>query len=915
MNLYIRYPSNIAGIPTYPNFASLPSSPVVIEAITLDTLTLYLYDTMSAMWKPIASPDTIFGVSDTNSMNLTVISNILSADLKLSAMGPDLNNTAIDLSIQTDGLKAQIPNADTSTDGALTATDWNTFNDKQPAGDYITDLTGDVSASGPGSVASTVNFVGGESAADVASATIIALAATSTNTPNTIVLRDGSGGFEAGTIVADALGLGVALPSEQLDMTGNINLPASTSTTGIIKVDGTNFLHSFNGGIYLGPNAGNFTSTGIFLLGIGDSALASNTTGNYNAAIGSLALSNNDTGSFNLAVGTAALLENTSGLGNSGVGLSALQYNTIGNMNTAVGAVALQNNVNGNANTAIGINALVDNINGGANTGIGVQALENNIDGEGNTAIGYLAGSSLTTGTGNTFIGAGAGSGSPATLNNSTAIGYSVNVQIDSAVVIGSTSQTIGFGNESPIAKIDVDNSANASIEILKLKGAIGQTADSILIIDSSSTVLARITAEGKLSLPSGSAASPSLFFTTESDSGIYSDVADEIVIATSGTERFRITATGDIDTTLSTGLVHSDASGILSSSLLVNADVDAAAAIARSKLASGSANHVIINDGSGVMSSEAQLAMSRGGTGQATATNAFNALSPLTTKGDLVTHDGTNNVRQGVGSNGQALVADSAQTNGIKWANVTVTRSSTVITNASSPYSATSANDIILANATSGAITVNLPAAGSNTNLVLTIRKTDSTTNAVTLDGNASETINGFTTYKLVTQNDTVVIYCDGSNWLVLDHAYPQTWKALTGWSSGGFTINSSSIFARREGDSLHVRGWVEVTSLTASPARLLLPSGYVLDTAKNSTGTNNGYLGVNVHGQSATKSIGSNDEIGAVFSDNSATDSLFITNRTTSFTFEARNGSDFLTSSDLLHFDAIVPMSGWPE
>lgn len=48
----------------------------------------------------------------------------------------------------------------------------------------------------------------------------------------------------------------------------------------------------------------------------------------------------------------------------------------------------------------------------------------------------------------------------------------------------------------------------------------------------------------------------------------------------------------------------------------LVNANIDAAAAIARTKLASGSANHVIINDGSGVLSSEAQLAVSRGGTG-----------------------------------------------------------------------------------------------------------------------------------------------------------------------------------------------------------------------------------------------------------------------------------------------------------
>lgn len=62
-------------------------------------------------------------------------------------------------------------------------------------------------------------------------------------------------------------------------------------------------------------------------------------------------------------------------------------------------------------------------------------------------------------------------------------------------------------------------------------------------------------------------------------------------------------------------------------------------------------------------------MPISKGGTGQTTATNAFNALDPQTTKGDLITHDGTNSVRQGVGSNGQVLTADSSQTNGIKWA------------------------------------------------------------------------------------------------------------------------------------------------------------------------------------------------------------------------------------------------------
>lgn len=69
----------------------------------------------------------------------------------------------------------------------------------------------------------------------------------------------------------------------------------------------------------------------------------------------------------------------------------------------------------------------------------------------------------------------------------------------------------------------------------------------------------------------------------------------------------------------------------------LTNSSIDAAAAIARTKLASGTANHVLINDGSGVMSSEALLNQGRGGTGFGTYTtgdllysNATNSLAKL---------------------------------------------------------------------------------------------------------------------------------------------------------------------------------------------------------------------------------------------------------------------------------------------
>lgn len=51
--------------------------------------------------------------------------------------------------------------ADTTHNGYLSSTDWTTFNGKQAAGNYITALTGDVTASGPGSVAATLATVNG----------------------------------------------------------------------------------------------------------------------------------------------------------------------------------------------------------------------------------------------------------------------------------------------------------------------------------------------------------------------------------------------------------------------------------------------------------------------------------------------------------------------------------------------------------------------------------------------------------------------------------------------------------------------------------------------------------------------------------------------------------------------------------
>lgn len=67
-------------------------------------------------------------------------------------------------------------------------------------------------------------------------------------------------------------------------------------------------------------------------------------------------------------------------------------------------------------------------------------------------------------------------------------------------------------------------------------------------------------------------------------------------------------------------------------------------------------------------------LSITKGGTGQTTAISAFNALSPLSTKGDILTF-GTTNTRLPVGTTGQILTVDTTQSTGLKWATPTLSQ------------------------------------------------------------------------------------------------------------------------------------------------------------------------------------------------------------------------------------------------
>jgi hypothetical protein len=125
-------------------------------------------------------------------------------------------------------------------------------------------------------------------------------------------------------------------------------------------------------------------------------------------------------------------------------------------------------------------------------------------------------------------------------------------------------------------------------------------------------------------------------------------------------------------------------AAGIVYSKLnltggILNADISASAAIALSKLAALTASRAVVTDGSGLLVAASSTATEVGylvGVTSAIQTqlDAKVAKSTLTTKGDLYVHNGTTVVRQAVGADGTFLVADSAQTTGLRYATSAVT-------------------------------------------------------------------------------------------------------------------------------------------------------------------------------------------------------------------------------------------------
>lgn len=90
-------------------------------------------------------------------------------------------------------------------------------------------------------------------------------------------------------------------------------------------------------------------------------------------------------------------------------------------------------------------------------------------------------------------------------------------------------------------------------------------------------------------------------------------------------------------------------------------------------------------------------------------------------------------------------------------------------VTSKTTTYTITTSDAVVLCSASGGAFTVTLPTAVGNTGKIFHIKKTDSSANAVTIDGDGSETIDGAATKAVQIQYQSFTLVSDGTNWSIL--------------------------------------------------------------------------------------------------------------------------------------------------
>jgi hypothetical protein len=155
-------------------------------------------------------------------------------------------------------------------------------------------------------------------------------------------------------------------------------------------------------------------------------------------------------------------------------------------------------------------------------------------------------------------------------------------------------------------------------------------------------------------------------------------------------------------------------------------------------------------------------------------------------------------------------------------WEILSPTQSVYAVVSKTSNYTLVSSDEVVLADATSTAFTLTLPAGGSNTGKSYFIKKSDSSANIVTISG----TIDGGSQY-LGAQNDSITVVDNGTSYSVIQYTYKKQQVIGSAMTSNASTTSASyaalststtvSITPLRSG-TYRISGTYNVTNSTAN-------------------------------------------------------------------------------------------------
>ncbi|QDK39242.1 tail fiber domain-containing protein [Bdellovibrio sp. NC01] len=363
-----------------------------------------------------------------------------------------------------------LPKVDATQDGYLSKTDFSAFNNKQPAGNYITTLTGDVTSSAfsSGSVTTTI-------ANSAVTATKMNFGGVNSATSN-LVVSDSTGKFysfgcsTAGQVATwTVAGWGCAatsinalndLPDVYVYAPGNVIFFGPGTSPPATESGGT------GGNTVFGAKAMAVNQNGGQNTAFGAETLSSSTSSSENSAFGWQALLSNTTGQLNTSIGAESMIGNTTGSENSAIGTGALGGIGSGNNNSAIGAWSGQGLKSGSYNVIIGSQAVGSSPNSSTfnnNTIVGSRSARYLTTGaDANVVLGYQAANNLTTGANNIIIGNNI-SAVTATSSNTLNIGNLIFANsVDGTGTTLSTGK-VGIGVNSPAYKLDVAGDINTS--------------------------------------------------------------------------------------------------------------------------------------------------------------------------------------------------------------------------------------------------------------------------------------------------------------------------------------------------------------------------------------------------------------------------------------------------------------------